>query len=141
MSGKPITDAVGEYRHAMIKGVVGIPLFILFMLFVAFAESKDWLRQGKEVLYILASLFIAAFLIGTVGTRRVQRGKLVTALSSELGIMLFVLLLGLLTKESEFFNMLLLWSLIVVLCGAFFAAAIPNGARKNRYRKRKYNKA
>lgn len=140
MYRKQTTENTTQYPRAVIRGFIAVPLLMLFLLGVAFAESKGWLQQGREGLAIFICMFVAAFIAGRCGARGIRTQKLCHSLCAELGLVLFNLLLGLFTKESPFFNMLLLWSAITVLFGAFLSAALVPRITRSARKKKAYNK-
>ena len=140
MSKKQLSDSLTRYPHSIKRGMTAVPILMLLLFIVALAESKSWLQQGREALYIFAALFVAAFTAGIVGARGIKHKRIGHCLCAQLGLVVFLILLGLFTKESNFFNMLLLWSIITVLCGAFMSVILSSGRSGKGRRRRKYNK-
>lgn len=140
MSRNQNSDSITRYPRAIKRGILALPLFPVLLLSVAFAESKGWLQQGREVLCIFISLFVTAFVVGRLGSHGEKLKRLSFSLCSELGLVVLILFLGLFTKDSPFFNILLLWSFLTILSGAFLSAALSTHRTNSRVRKKKYNK-
>ena len=140
MSAKQISEKTIRFSHSIKRGIIAVPVFLILLLLIAFAESNAWLPQGREVLYIFICLFAAALAAGISGTKGIRSKRICYSLFAELALLIFVLLLGLFTKESSFFNMLLFWSAITILSGAFLSAALLPGRGKKPSRRKKYNR-
>ena len=132
MGKSEATGARTEIRRTILSGLIYIPVFLILLLLLAAATEKEWLQQGREAVCGIVCLFLTAVLCGAASARKKNSKKIMYGLLGTSCLGIFVIFLGVFTKESSVFNISLLCDLLSVIFGGFAGSMIAASGKKRR---------
>lgn len=128
---KNISNHTGGYLGAFMTGLIFCAAFLALILCLAFLFHAGLVEQGREGLLLRGGLVLTVFLSALSAGRRVTTGKLLNSAVSLSVFVIFLLLIGVFTKDSAIFNISFLYDILAVICGGF-AGGMLSAKSKNR---------
>ena len=119
-----------DWKKALLRGSVGIPVLLGSVFALTLLQYKAVIAPGKERMFALLSLLIAAIVSALSGAVGAKRRKLAAGALGECGLVMMLLLLVVFTKEGGLFNMSFAAALLVLICGGFIGSILSAGAMK-----------
>ena len=126
-----------EWRKPILMGLFGIPFLLTELLLLALLQYRGVLPAGGEALWTRLCLLLAATASACAAAAGSQRKKLISAALGEGALLLFVILLGVFTKNGSLFNMSLVYAILILICGGFVGGLLSAGSGKGKVKRRR----
>lgn len=123
-------------RSTLLCGAAGTALALALILAIALLIVNSLLPQGREGLCSRCALFLGAAAAAWLACRKHASGKAVRAAASCGILLLFVIFLAVLTKNSSVINISLFYNFLCVIFGGFVGCLTTT---RHRRRRRKRN--
>ena len=129
-----------DWKMPLLRGVIGIPVLLLLLLALAFAFERGAIGQGREVLLSRTALLLASMASALYSARCAMGKKLLSGMLGEGALFLFLLVLGVFTRDSSLFNISLVIAILILISGGFLGSILSAGRRKNKKLIKKHNR-
>ena len=125
-------------RRSLLAGAIGAALALVLLFLCAWGLAREWLPQGRGLLFARAALALSGGLAAYLACRKQSAGKAVCAAESAGIPVAFLLLLQIVTNTLSPFNLSLLANVLCVVCGALAGCLLTarRGARRRKRRRR-----
>jgi len=122
-----------NWKTPLLRGGIGIALLCVLLLILTALILHEKLPQGREGLICRLALLLAATCSGWLSAAGCRRRRLLCALLGEGALLLFVILLGVFTKDNDVLNISLLYSILTLIFGGFLGGVLASaGGRRRR---------
>ena len=125
-----------QCRKTLVLGLTFIPLYLVFLFLLSVLLEREFLGQGREAVWCAALLFVTAVIGGWLSAKRAAQKKLLFGLLGDADLAVFLLFLGVFTKNSSVFNISVLYDFIALIFGGLLGSICASGHHRRRRKHR-----
>ena len=120
------------YKAAILSGLTFCGVFLLLLFVLAVLYHRGVIPLGREVLFGRCCLAVTALFAAWTTGRNFGGAGLLLGMLSTLVLMLFLLLVGVFTKNADIFNISFFYSAAALLFGGFLGGILSVRKKKRR---------